>query len=173
MGLVGATHNDELSAKPQASMGVTPNMMMLGQQTGLPIQAILGTLLEVTPEEQIVSEYVAALQDRLMSAYCQPRAGLESAAMHQHHNFNGKVQRREYQAGDLVWIHDITMDQDWGTKLLFPWFGARWSRKCSTRDKWWCDVSKKSHSPVYTWTVWRSIEGMPCQLDGMRMHGCE
>ena len=32
-------------------------------------------------------------------------------------------QGREYQAGELVWIHDITLERTRGTKLQFPWFG--------------------------------------------------
>ena len=34
-----------------------------------------------------------------------------------------KSRGREYQAGDLVWIHDITLERTRGTKLQFPWFG--------------------------------------------------
>ena len=49
-------------ATPQASTGVTPNMMMLGRQTQLPVQAMYGTPLGPKEEETTVSEYVAALQ---------------------------------------------------------------------------------------------------------------
>ena len=45
------------------STGVTPNMMMLGRQTQLPIQAIYGAPWKAVPEEKTVSMYVAALQD--------------------------------------------------------------------------------------------------------------
>ena len=43
MGRASAAHINELSATPQASTGVTPNMMMLGCQTRLPNQAIYGS----------------------------------------------------------------------------------------------------------------------------------
>ena len=99
-------------ATPQASTGVTRNMMMLDRPPLGPAE-----------EEQTVSEYVATLQDRLRAAYCHAREGLQRAALHQKHDYNGKVQRREYQAGELVWVHDITLGQNRGTKLQFPWYG--------------------------------------------------
>ena len=70
-----------------------------------------------------VSEYVAALQGGLGAAYRHAREGLQRAALHQKHDYDGKVQRREYQAGELVWIHDITLERTRGMKLQFPWFG--------------------------------------------------
>ena len=110
-------------ATPQASTGVTPNMMMLGRQTRLPVQAMYGAPLGPEEEETTVSEYVTALQGGLRAAYRHASAGLQRAALHKKHDYDSKVQRREYQAGELVWIHDITLEQTRGTKLQFPWFG--------------------------------------------------
>ena len=111
-------------ATPQASTGVTPNMMMLGRQTRLPVQAMYGTPLGPEEEETTVSEYMSeymvALQGGLRAAYRHAREGLQRAALHQKHDYDGKVQRREYQAGELVWIHDITLERTRGTKLQFP-----------------------------------------------------
>ena len=56
-------------ATPQASTGVTPNMMMLSRQTRLPVQAMYGTPLGPEEEETTVSEYVAALQGGLRAVY--------------------------------------------------------------------------------------------------------
>ena len=70
-----------------------------------------------------VREYVTALQGGLRAAYRHARVGLQQAALHQKHEYDGKVQRREYQAGELVWIQDITLERTRGTKLQFPWFG--------------------------------------------------
>ena len=110
-------------ATPQASMGLTHNMMMLGRQTRLLIQAMYGGPLGPDEEEQTVREYVAMLQDRLRAAYRHAREGLQRAALHQRHDYDGKVQRREYQVGELVWIHDIMLGRNRGTKLQFPWYG--------------------------------------------------
>ena len=101
-------------ATPQASTAVTPNMMMLGLQTRLPLQAIYGAPLEPDGQEQTVSEYVTALQDGLRAAYRHVRVGLQGAAMHQLHYYDGKVQRRECQAGEIVWIHDTMLGRKEG-----------------------------------------------------------
>ena len=82
-----------------------------------------GMPLGLDQPEQTVSEYVAPLQDWLRGAYRQARMVLQRAALHQRDDYDGKVQRREYQAGDLVWIHDVTLGRDQGTKLQFPWYG--------------------------------------------------
>ena len=86
--------------------------MMLRQQTRLTIQAINGAPLEPEPEGKTVCEYVAALQTGLRTAYQQARIGLQRAALHQRHDYDGKAQRQEYQAGELVWIHDVTLGWD-------------------------------------------------------------
>ena len=97
-------------ATPQASTGVTPNMMMLGRQTWLPLQAIYGAPLEPDGPEQTISQYVRALQEGIRAAYRHARVGLQWAIMYQQHDYDGNVQRRDYQAGELVWIHDATQD---------------------------------------------------------------
>ena len=137
-------------ATPQASTGVTPNMMMLGRQTRLPVQAMYGAPLGPEEEESTVSEYVTALQGGLRAAYRHARAGLQRAALHQKHDYYGKVQRREYQAGGMVWIHDITRAQ------------------CSS-PKYWiedgssCAGNETSRSLWCMWIPWRHIEERPCR----------
>ena len=73
-------------ATPQASTGVTPNMMMLGQQTRLPVQAMYGTPLGLDEEEKTVSEYVSALQEGLRAVYRHAWEGLQRAVLHQNHS---------------------------------------------------------------------------------------
>ena len=133
-------------ATPQASTGVTPNMMMLGLQTRLPVQAMYGAPLGPEEEASTVSEYVAALQGGLRAAYRHARAGLQRAALHQKHDYDGKVQRREYQAGELVWIHDITLERTRGTKLQFPWFGPALITKVLDRGR--VVVRRKRDKPL-------------------------
>ena len=89
----------EIVATPQASTGVSPNMMMLGRQTRLPVQAMYGTPLGLDEEERTMSEYITLLQEGLRAAYRHALEGLQRAALHQRHDYAGKVQRREYQAG--------------------------------------------------------------------------
>ena len=42
-----------------------------------------------------MSQYVATLQDGLQAAYHHAREGLQRAALHQRHDYDGKVQGRE------------------------------------------------------------------------------
>ena len=95
-------------ATPQASTGVTPNMMMLGWQTRLLLQAIYSAPLEPEGQDQTVSEYVMALQEGLRAAYLNATVGLQRAAMHQQHDYDGKFQ--------LVWIHGAMLGRDRGNE---------------------------------------------------------
>ena len=99
---------------------------------------------------------MAALQDGLRARYQHARAGLQQAAMHQRFDYEGKVQRQEYQAKDLVWIHDITIGQDRGKKLQFPQLGptyiphALWgvASPCGTTTRpWWVEHFHDLHGP--------------------------
>ena len=58
-------------------------------------------------------------EERLKAPFRHTRVGLQRAAMHQCHDYDGKAQRRDYQALDLVWIHNITLGREKGSKLLF------------------------------------------------------
>ena len=133
-------------ATPQASKGVTPNMMMLGRQTRLLVQAMYGTPLGPNEEESTVSKYVTMLQEGLRAAYRHAREGLQRAALHQRRDYDGKVQGREYQAGELVWIHDITLGRNRGTKLQFPWYGPVLITKVLDRGR--VIVSRKQDKPL-------------------------
>ena len=146
VGRACAPHPESYRATPQASTGVTPNMMMLGRQTRLPVQAMYGAPLGPEEEETTVSEYVAALQWGLQAAYRHAHEGLQRAALHQKHDYYGKVQRREYQAGELVWIHNITLGRTSGTKLQFPWFGPVLITKVLDRGR--IVVCRKQDKPL-------------------------
>ena len=124
-------------ATPQASTGVTPNMMMLGRQTRLLLHlAIYSALLEPDGQDQTISKYVTALQDRLRAAYRHARVGLQRAAMHQQHDYHSKVQRRKYQARELVWIHDATMGRDRGKSCISLGSALVSLPRCLIRDEW-------------------------------------
>ena len=120
--------------------------LILMRQTRLLVQAMYGAPLGPEEEEKMVSEYVAALQGGLRAAYRHAREGLQRAALLQKHDFNGKVQRREYQAGELVWIHDITLGRTCGTKLQFLWFGLVLITKVLDRGR--VVVHRKQDKPL-------------------------
>ena len=68
VGRARAPNPDELPGDATSKHG-TPNMMMLGRQTRLPVQAMYGAPLGLEEEESTLSEYVAALQGGLRAAY--------------------------------------------------------------------------------------------------------
>ena len=127
--------------KPQASTGVAPNMMMLGLQTQLPghERNAPGAGRGRKDGERVCDHTVRA-------AYQHAREGLQRAALHQKHDYHGKVQRREYQAGGLVWIHDIMLGRNHGTKLQFPWFGPVFITKVLDRGR--VVVRRKQDKPL-------------------------
>ena len=141
-----ALHAFQTAVGEDLQLKCAPNMMMLGRQTRLPVQAMYGAPLGPEEEASTVSEYVAALQGGLRAAYRHARAGLQRAALHQKHDYDGKVQRREYQAGELVWIHDITLERTRGTKLQFPWFGPALITKVLDRGR--VVVRRKRDKPL-------------------------
>ena len=121
-------------ATPQASTGVTPNILMLGRQTRLLVQAMYGATLGLEEEEKMVSEYVAALKGGVAGGVLTRQRGATRG-------YEGKVQRREYQAGELVWIHDITWK-----KLQFPWFSPVLITKVLDRGR--VVVRRKQDKPL-------------------------
>ena len=125
MGRVSATHFDELPGHTAGKQWGDPKYDDAGMTNVIADPSHRRALLEAAPEEKTVSEYLAALQDRLRAVYLHARVNLQRAAMQQRHDYDGKDQRQEYQAGDLVWIHDIMLGRDRGMKLLFP---LAWTR---------------------------------------------
>ena len=117
VGQAGTTHTNELLDEAPGKHGSDTEY----DDAGPTDSAVDSGHLRPAQEERTVSEYVAALQDGLKAAYRHARVGLQQPAMHC--NYNGKVQRLEYQARDLVWLHDVTLGRDQGTKLQIPWYG--------------------------------------------------
>ena len=147
MGRACATHTNELPGHAPASTGVTPNMMMLGQQTRLPIQAMYGMPLGLDEEQQTMSVYVAALQDGLREAYRHAREGLQRAALHQRHYYDANVQRQEYQAGELVWVHNITLGRNQGRNYNSHGMARCLSPRSSIEAEWSYAGSRTNRSP--------------------------
>ena len=146
VGRARATDPDELPGDATSEHGSDPQHDDVGSADEASGPAMYGAPLGPEEEASTVSEYVAALQGGLRAAYRHARAGLQRAALHQKHDYDGKVQRREYQAGELVWIHDITLERTRGTKLQFPWFGPALITKVLDRGR--VVVRRKRDKPL-------------------------
>ena len=123
VGRARAPNPDELPGDATSEHGGDPQHDDAGSANKTSSPGHVWGALGPEEEETTVSEYVTALQGVLRAAYRHARAGLQRAALHQKHDYDGKVQRRDYQAGELVSIYDITLERTRGTKLQFPWFG--------------------------------------------------
>ena len=123
VGRARATHPDELPGYASGQHGGDPQHDDAWPVHMTPGSGHVRMPLGPDEEEKTVSEYVAARQEGLPAAYWQAHKGLQRVALHQKHDYDSKVQRREYQAGELVWIHNITLARNPGTKLQFPWYG--------------------------------------------------
>ena len=133
VGQARAANPDELPGDATSKHGSDPQHDNMGRQTRLPVQAMYGAPLGLEEEESTVNEYVTALQGGLRAAYRHARAGLQRAALHQKHDYDSQVQRREYQAGELVWIHDITLERTRGNEAA--WFGPALIAKVLDRGR--------------------------------------
>ena len=97
--------------------------------------------------------------------------------MHKRHDYDGKVQKREYQAGELVWTNDEMLGQDQGKKLQFPWLGPFLITKLLDQRR--VVVRRKREKPlavvhVDRFEMYKVPQGR-ASLDGgrtTRMHSC-
>ena len=143
VGRACAPHPDELPGYATSQHGGDPKYDDAGQAD---TTSMYGTPLGPEEEETTASEYVAALEGGVRAVYRHAPEGLQRAALHQKHDCDGKVQRREYQAGELVWIHDITLKRTRGTKLQFPGFGPVLITK--VLDRGWVVVGRRQDKPL-------------------------
>ena len=67
-------------ASPHSATGFSPNMLVLGQETAMPIDIVLGRPESEREEEQSYDEFVENLTARLEAAFRVAREELQCAA---------------------------------------------------------------------------------------------
>ena len=115
-------------ATPHASTGYSPNRVMLGREVALPVDIMMGVPLEEDRGQE--PEYVAALRDRLQSAYNHVQENLQTAARRQKNYYDQGVTGTPYEVGDLVWRMNKTR-----RKGISPKLQSRWLGPCVIREK--------------------------------------
>ena len=75
------------------------------------------------------------LQGGLRTAYRHAREGLQREALHQKHDYDGNVQRREYQAGELVMDSRHNVGTNTWNEVAVPWFGPALITKVLDRGR--------------------------------------
>jgi hypothetical protein len=90
-------------ATPQDSTGLTPNLLMLGRETRLPADLMMGNS---TSEGTLhnYGEYVEDLRQRLVKAHEIARKHLQQAAHHQKETYDIRTWQHHYDEGQLVWF---------------------------------------------------------------------
>ena len=104
--------------------GYSPNMLMLGRETHLPIALALGSTTEDTPQDEC--EYVMSLRKRMESVHHLVREHLYKTAERQKKDHDPRVSQRTYKIGDLVYMRDTTRTPGLSPKLK----QAKWIGPC-------------------------------------------
>ena len=84
-------------ATPHESTGLTPNLLMLGRESDLPVDLMFGH--EVPEEPQCETEYVEWLRDALASSHEKARQCLSKAAQRQARHYNKLSGDPTYKVG--------------------------------------------------------------------------
>ena len=104
----------------QESTGETPNMMMLGRETSLPID-----LINEFPKHELGEEldYAEELRDRIQSAHERASEHLKASARRQKQGYDRKVSGRSLKEGDFVWVYNFAKKKGVCPKLESRWEG--------------------------------------------------
>ena len=114
-------------ASVNSSTGKTPNMMTLGREAVLPMQAIIGKpTLDDDDDSTDVDDYLSRLQTNMSNVHDVARANLGKTANYQkrYYDTHGRrAQMRHLEVGQLVWLHDPTRKVGVCHKLINKWKG--------------------------------------------------
>ena len=102
------------------STGVTPNLLMLGRELEVPLDAITEAPPDAPP---LKTDYAQAVQKRLASAHDLARRHLNKAAIRQKRNYDKRLAGRPFTVGDSVWLHNVRRKKGRNAKLDCPWEG--------------------------------------------------
>jgi hypothetical protein len=109
-------------ASVHSTTGKTPNMMMLGREVTLPMQAVIGRPINEDTEEE-ADGYVEKLQERLARAHEIGREQLKKNAIYRKRHYDLRAKNNPLKVGQLVWIHDPARKVGVCHKLTSKWKG--------------------------------------------------
>jgi hypothetical protein len=106
------------------STGFSPNMLMFGRETRMPIDLLMPHP-EEGEEESFVSTdmYVSNLKERLRTAFRLARENLKKATSRQMVQYNRKASDRKFEPGDGIWLLNPKRKVGRSPKLDIPWEG--------------------------------------------------
>lgn len=89
----------------QDSTACSPVLLMLGRELQTPAEMVVGRPPD-TSLDQPGLEYARQLQDRLDTAHEFARDQLRMAGARQKRNYDVRARGTQFEAGDLVWVHN-------------------------------------------------------------------
>ena len=105
---------------PHDSTGITPNKLMLGRESDLPVDLMFG--YELPDEQHCPVEYVEWVRDALVSSHKRARDELARAAQRQARHYNKMSGDPEYKIGDWVLLfYPPIANKKLGLKFLGPY----------------------------------------------------
>lgn len=107
-------------ATPQESTGESPNMMMLGRETRMPIDL---TTASLDDEDHAVDDYVKQLRSKIRDAHERAEKCLGKSAVRQKIAYDRKSRDHQLQVGDFVWLHNPAKKKGTSPKLQLRWTG--------------------------------------------------
>ena len=111
-----------IRATVNRSTGFTPNMMMLGREVLMPVDIMLGTR-EPKGESKAPQEYIIELEASMTEAHRLARENLLQSQRRQKRDYDVRINRSKYEAGDLVYKLDDSTQIGVSKKLKSPWIG--------------------------------------------------
>ena len=90
-------------ASPQESTGCSPNLLMLGRESNLPLDVVVGCPTALEREYECSTEYVEWLRKTLSHVHEFARTQLKTAAQRQKANYDRKTRSTKIEPGQFVW----------------------------------------------------------------------
>ena len=101
----------------------TPNLMMLGRETELPVDLMFGRPAGIPPDFDREVYYVDMLRDKLEKAHQYARLCLKKNATRQKRNYDHRVREDSFVKGEKVWLHTPKRQVGLSPKLQTFWDG--------------------------------------------------
>ena len=106
---------------PNRSTGFSPNRMVFGTELAMPVDIVYGTVGDELKAES--HEYVKQVAERQRLVHDLARENLQASQKRNKRDYDQRVYRYWYKAGDFVYVRDKTSRKGFSKKLEHPWRG--------------------------------------------------
>eukprot|EP00105_Crassostrea_gigas_P027986 XP_011449494.1 PREDICTED: uncharacterized protein LOC105343721 [Crassostrea gigas] len=110
-------------ASTHSSINQTPNLMMLGRNVTLPLEAVIGKPPIEADSETEVSQYIEELQRTLNDVHTIARKHLKKSTEYNKRHYDLKAKKHLMERGQPVWLYDNTRKIGVCPRLTSKWKG--------------------------------------------------